>query len=63
MGMIKNEGGYTWASCDRCGFTFGVGFNAGKDEAMRAFKQWGWQYQGGKITCYYCIREEKERSA
>lgn len=55
--MISDEKGYTWASCDCCGLTMGVGFGCGMAEAKTAFKQWGWQYSGGKITCVYCLRE------
>jgi hypothetical protein len=57
--VIKNDGGYTWACCDSCGLTFGVGFDAGKIECMNAFKQWGWQYKNSKITCTYCLHEER----
>ena len=56
--MITNEGGYTWASCDKCTFTMGVCFDADKNDVLSAFKQWGWQYKGGKIICKFCLDKE-----
>ena len=55
--MISDEQGFTWASCDCCGLTMGVGFGAGLSEAKSAFKMWGWKYENGKAICCYCMKE------
>ena len=58
--MISDEHGFTWASCDRCTFTRGVGFGGGIEEARSAFRQWGWRYEGGKVTCRDCLENKNE---
>ena len=59
--MIENDQGYVWASCDKCTFTLGVGFDAGKPEVMSAMDAWGWKIVDGKMICNFC--QEEERSA
>lgn len=57
--MISDDKGFTWAGCDYCGFTMGVGFGCGLNEAKTAFKRWGWKYENGKIMCRYCMEDER----
>lgn len=61
--MITNEQGFTWASCDKCTFTMGVGFNADKADCVRAFKQWGWSYNSKQILCDSCTKDRAEQQA
>lgn len=56
--MIKNEEGFTWASCDNCTFTMGVGFAADRAECMSAFRQWGWTFDGKQILCDSCAKDK-----
>jgi hypothetical protein len=60
QGVIIDDNGYTWAECDCCGFAMGVGFGCGLEEAKKAFKDWGWKYEGGRTTCCFCVEEGRK---
>lgn len=55
--MIRDEGGFTWAECDNCTFTMGVGFRADKSDCVGALKRWGWSNNNGRILCDSCTKD------
>ena len=65
--MIYTEDNYTYAKCDNCALTMGIGFNAGHEECRSTFRAWGWHIKGGKLYCDHCstdpewINREVER--
>lgn len=55
--MIRDDDGYTWARCDNCNLTLGVGFAATKEECSYAFESWGWTLDGNRLLCDVCSRD------